>query len=308
MRVALFCTPSTRSSLAWVLDHLARQDRVCDPPQLVESAGQAGGVGHQAADAWTTAMPDVVLALGWEAGLAGLVAAREHDVPVAVRLSRAGRNPGSDEDRLQLAVARSGALVLVPSAGEMQRLADRGVHRDRLRVVPDAVDRAHFADRVATVSGDEQLPRRVAVLAGSLTNEGLLWQLRAAGGVEPVPVNPRIPTDELAAVLRSCSALVLADDTDDEVALALRAMSCAVPVVAVDHGVLSDVVADQVTGLLVAPGELGEALRSLLSEPMRRVSLGLAAVDRVAARFTPEVAGAALERALLEVARPALVG
>jgi glycosyltransferase involved in cell wall biosynthesis len=108
--------------------------------------------------------------------------------------------------------------------------------------------------------------------------------------------------EALAADLRSIHALVVTDDGEDAVALALQAMSCGVPVIGVAVGTLSDVVADGVTGVLV-PRAAGvtEALRSLLSDPMRRQSMGLAAVDRVKARFDTAVVGSALEGVLLEV-------
>ena len=109
-------------------------------------------------------------------------------------------------------------------------------------------------------------------------------------------------SDDLPQLLHSVDVLAVADDSPDEVALVLQAMSCGVPTVAVDTGVLSDLVAHDVTGLLVRhPGAVSEALRSLLCDPMRRQGMGLAAVDRVRARFDCAVVGAALERLLLEV-------
>ena len=108
------------------------------------------------------------------------------------------------------------------------------------------------------------------------------------------------PDEQLADTLRSIDVLVVDDDTDEEVAMSLRAMSCGVPVIAPDSGVMADIVADNVTGLLVGRGSLTDALRSLLSDPMRREAMGLAAVDRVRARFDVSVVGAMLERTLHE--------
>lgn len=303
MRIALISTPSTGRTHRWAYEQLAERGHVLDDHVAPDGeAAAAVTAGHDLADRWSAVgAPDVVLAIGWEAGLAAKVAARDHDTPVALRLTRAGRAPGSDRDRLELALARSSTVVLVPSAGEIDRLVDRGVPRHRLRVLPAAVDRSRFTDApdVAELgAADDEPLRRIAVAAGSSSSSELMDQLAAMPDCEPIALDADAPDEELARRLRSASALVAVDDTDDEVTLVLRAMSCGVPTVAVDRGILTDLVADGVTGLLVSPAVLTEALRSLLADPMRRASLGLAAVDRVRARFTTTAAGGSLERAL----------
>lgn len=300
MRVALLCTPSTGHTARWTGPSLTGRGHDVSAPILVADVRSAGALGHELADSWRgSRLPDVVLALGWEAGLAAQVATRNHRVPVVLRLGRVGREPGSDHFRLEMALARSSALVLVPSVGERDRLADCGVGRDRLGILPDAVERARFPDD-GTAAASTRL--RVAVPMTSAAGAADDTVLRAVpAGCEPVAVHLGQAEDLLASRLRSCAALVVADDSEADVALSLRAMSCAVPVVAVDRGVLSDVVADEVTGVLVRPGRLPAALQSLLADRTRREAMGLAAVDRVRARFTPDVVGEALERALLEL-------
>jgi glycosyltransferase involved in cell wall biosynthesis len=77
-------------------------------------------------------------------------------------------------------------------------------------------------------------------------------------------------------------------------------------VVALHLGALSDLVADGVTGLLVPRASaLSDALRALLTDSMRLQSMGLAAVDRVRARFDTLVVAPLLERLLLEVVQAA---
>jgi glycosyltransferase involved in cell wall biosynthesis len=185
----------------------------------------------------------------------------------------------------------------------MDRLVDRGVPRGLLRVLPEAVDRHRFTD---LTSPERDAPgHRVGLVGGGEGSAGgrLLALLRRLPGCEPVvlPGTAEVrDVDDRPALLRSVDAVVATDDTDDEVALVLQAMSCGIPVVAADTGVLSDLVAHGVTGLLVPRDRLPEALRSLLADPTLRESMGLAAVDRTKARFDTAVVGAHLERLLLE--------
>lgn len=303
MRVALLCTPSTSPTAAWIRRDLTARGHPLDEalPTVPDSAS-AALIGHGLADRWAVATPDVVLALGWEAGLAAHVGARSHDLPVVLRLTRAARAPGTDRDRLELALARGSTRVLVASSGELDHLVDRGVRRTALRVLPEAVDRALFVDAGAEVTA---AGHRVALARPGERREHdpVLELSRVVPAYDPVLLPGRITTEpELADRIRSVHAMVVTDDSEAEVRLALSAMSCAVPVVAVATGTLSDVVADDVTGLLVRrPAQVNEALRSLLSDPLRRQSMGLAAVDRVRARFDTTVVGAALVGLLFDV-------
>jgi glycosyltransferase involved in cell wall biosynthesis len=278
-----------------------------DFPSTAPDAGAAAATGHQLADRWAGERPDVALALGWAAALSAHVGARLVEIPVVIRLSGAGREPGSDRDRLELALARGTRWVLVPSAGELDRLVDRGVRRSVLGVLPEAVDRRQFIDmdaevpagaghRVAVARPDGRDDHHDHHLAGTMAGR------RGARAYEIVPVRGDGPdAAQLADQLRSVHAMVLTGDSDAEVALALRAMSCAVPIVALATGTLADIVADRVTGVLVRQAsDIPAALRSLLADPVGRQGMGLAAVDRVRARFDTAVVGATLEAVLLE--------
>ena len=110
-------------------------------PTVPLDAPDAAALGYAVADTWTGSPPDVVLAVGWEAGVAAQVAARELPAPVVLRLPvPAGRQPG--RHRVERALARSGAPVLAarhPSRGRDPG-ADGRRTRARVRVLPEAVD------------------------------------------------------------------------------------------------------------------------------------------------------------------------
>jgi glycosyltransferase involved in cell wall biosynthesis len=73
----------------------------------------------------------------------------------------------------------------------------------------------------------------------------------------------------------------------------LEAMCCAKPVIAYDIGWAPEVVDSGVTGLLVAPGDIGAgaaAIEELLADPARARALGSAGRDRAHAHFSVDVA------------------
>ncbi len=85
--------------------------------------------------------------------------------------------------------------------------------------------------------------------------------------------------------------------------VALEAMAAGVPVVASRVGGLADLVVDEVTGVLVEPGDvraLREALRVLLSDPALRRRLGDAGRDR-ATRYSARAVVGAWEAVFSEV-------
>lgn len=306
MRVTVFCTESTQHTRTWVVDELVARGHDVDEVQVPEGRPRHAAVaGNRAGDSWFIDPPDCALALGWEAGLAAHVAAREPRVPVVVRLSQAAREHGSDRARLEVALARSSALALVPSTGELDRVAELGVPRRLLRVLPEAVDlRRVHGDAVP----DDAVPNDAARTARrrhrvAVTGAQSLEALRRLPGCETLVLAEPPTADGAAEVLRSVDLVVADDDSDRDVAAVLVSMACGVPSVARGPGALVDVVADGVTGIVVPRhADVTEPLRSLLTDPMRRQSMGMAAVDRVRARFASTVVGDTLERLLAEAA------
>jgi glycosyltransferase involved in cell wall biosynthesis len=100
--------------------------------------------------------------------------------------------------------------------------------------------------------------------------------------------------------------VVAIDDTAAEVSAVLEGMAAGRPAVVLDRGILGDLVADHVTGLVVrAEPDLPGAVRSLAADGMRREAMGMAAADRVQACFATEVVVEALGRLVDEAGRPA---
>jgi len=326
MRIVLLHPPSSRHVAELTATSLAARGHDVSPVVPVEAAAEAATAARRVVahsedlpHAGDSGRPDVVLADGWEAGVAAHLAARDLEVPVALRLARPGRRPGTDQDRMETALVRSSDLVLVPSVGELDRLVGRGVPRARLRVLPEAVDTTRFTDDEPGGDGQSRAdgsadsppdassdPTRggthrvgVATPSDGSVRTGLLTGLRSMPSCDAVALPTPDQWDETTPrLLRSLDLLVVADDTEAEVTTTLSAMACGVPVVATDVGVLADAVADEVTGLLVGPGGMAPAIRSLLPDRMRHESFGLSAVDRVRARFAGDVVAATLEQHL----------
>ena len=246
----------SRTWLPAALTALGHDVDVVDRPALEPE--NAAALGYQVAKTWTTRRPDVVLAVGWVAGLATQVATREVPVPVLLRLPRPGRSGSAAVTRVERALARSGARLLARSPSELDVLARLGAPRGAIRVLPEAVDAGATNSTTKTGSAD----------------------------AEPV--------------------VVATDDSAAEVTAVLEGMAAGHPAVVLDRGILGDLVADHVTGLVVqAEPDLPAAVRSLAADGMRREAMGMAAADRVQACFATEVVAEALGRLVDEAGRPA---
>ena len=258
--VLLTLPPDQDRSRSWLPDALTALGHdvvVVDRPGL--EPDRAAALGYQVADTWTARRPDVVLAVGWVAGLATVVATREVPVPVLLRLPRAGRSGSAAVTRVERALARSGARLLARAPSELDALAALGAPRDAIRVLPEPVD----------------------VGAGTATPT-----TPPAGAEEPV--------------------VVATDDSAADVSAVLEGMAAGRAVVVLDRGILGDLVADHVTGLVVrTEGDLPAAVHGLAADGMRREAMGMAAADRVEACFASAVVVEALGRLVDEAGRPA---
>jgi glycosyltransferase involved in cell wall biosynthesis len=169
MRVALLCSHSHDLTLRWVADGLRRlghQAEVTHHPDL--ALADAAAVGYRVADSWTEA-PDAVLALGSAAGLAGLVATRERATPLLLRPDRPGRRGEPALHRVESALARGVDAVLAASSTDAAALIRLGVPRDRVHLLPEAVDAssvrpASVDDDPEPVVADDDSPEAVQAL------------------------------------------------------------------------------------------------------------------------------------------------
>jgi glycosyltransferase involved in cell wall biosynthesis len=97
-----------------------------------------------------------------------------------------------------------------------------------------------------------------------------------------------VAREDVPALLRSADAVACVPRYEPFDGVALEAMACGRPVVATDAGGMRDTVVDQVTGVLVPPGQpdaLAAALRDVLGSPTLRAAYGIAGRDRVLARY-----------------------
>lgn len=137
--------------------------------------------------------------------------------------------------------------------------------------------------------------RRLRELAGS---PALAGRVRFTGFV----------ADPLA-VIRGLDLLVVASKTPEPFGLTvIEAMSAGVPVVAPAAGGPAETVEDQVTGLLVPPGDAGalqEAVEELLADPARRRRMGAAGREIHGRRYHPAVLARCVAAVYADLARPA---
>lgn len=125
--------------------------------------------------AWADDRPDVVHAHFWMSGLASVLAARAHRVPVVqtfhalgvVKRRHQGEADTSPQDRIRLErlVGRNAARVAATCSDEVFELARMGLPRSRMSVVPCGVDLTRF---VSTGPQAKRGPRHRIVSVGRL--------------------------------------------------------------------------------------------------------------------------------------------
>ncbi|WP_051811894.1 glycosyltransferase [Kitasatospora sp. MBT63] len=283
---------------------------------------------------WRADPPEVAHAIGLDAGLAVLVAARSvknlftvHE-RIAV-LPDEGSLPASmagSAHRLQSAVARSADAVVARSPEEARVLRRLGARHGRVMLLPQGVDTERFAPAGrhpphevaqllcldggrsaasvgAAIRAAAEVPEAQLVVVGGRAGDtgpgagaGAGTGAGSGSGADgEVRQVPEVPHEAVPALLRSSDILVTAPQTDPSGTVALEAMACAVPVVAGAVGALRSLVVDDVTGLLVPPDR-----PDLLAKAVRRL------LDDPALRQALGVAG--LDRARAEHSWPVVAG
>jgi glycosyltransferase involved in cell wall biosynthesis len=281
---------------------------------------------------WTKNRPDVVHALRWKSGLAALAAARGLGIPLVQAFGSLGVTEqrhklalgaaGVARIRLEPAIGRSATAVVAVNSDEASDLAQLGVPRSSIRVVPCGVDTGEFAPegpvasrtdrpRLLTITdfterqGLDTLLRALsrvpdaelivaggpprAKLSGFKEYQGLAGLAGHLGITDRVTFAGQVRRAELPALLRSADLLVHTSAYEPTGIVPLEAMACGTPVVAQASGAAADAVVDGTTGILVEPGRpalLAHRIRQLLSHPMLLEAYGVAAADRVRSRYS----------------------
>ena len=304
------------------------------------------------------ARPDVAHALSWTSGLAALAAARDLDIPVVQEFSslrvterrerseRSGRVKANGADaariRLEPAIGRSAAAVVVTHSAEVSDLANLGVQRSSIRVIPWGVNTDTFtpegpvAERngrprlltvadlterealqtllraLSRVPGAELLvvggPDR-AVLSKDKAYAGLVAFARTLGVSDRVLFTGTMEHWLMPALLRSADLVVSTCQYEPTGTTSLQAMACGTPVLAPPADGHADAVVDGTTGILIPPARpalLAQRIRQLLAHPMLIEAYGVAAADRARSRYSwDRIAGETLavyDKALAQAA------
>jgi D-inositol-3-phosphate glycosyltransferase len=287
---------------------------------------------------WESDRPDVVHALAWTSGLAALAAARDLGIPVVQEFSSlsvaerraAMGQPGAVKAdgasaariRLEPAIGRSATAVVATNSAEVSDLANLGVHRSSIRIVPWGVDTDLFCPEgpVAKRNGRPRL-----LTSADLTQrkplETLMRALTKVPGAELLvvggPAEAELPTDDnyvklakfaatlgitdrviftgaveyaaMPPLLRSADLVISTCQYEPSGTTSLQAMACGTPVIAPPIGGHMDAVVDGTTGIIIPPDRpalLAQRIRQLLAHPMLIEAYGVAAVDRVRSRYS----------------------
>ena len=290
---------------------------------------------------WESDRPDVVHALAWTSGLAALAAARDLGIPVvqefsslsvAERRAAAGfrdqsgavKADGASAARIRLepAIGRSATAVVATNSAEVSDLANLGVHRSSIRIVPWGVDTDLFTPEgpVAKRNGRPRL-----LTAADLTQrkplETLLRALTKVPDAELLvvggPAEAELAKDDnyvklakfaatlgiadrviftgsveyadMPSLLRSADLVISTCQYEPSGTTSLQAMACGTPVIAPPVGGHMDAVVDGTTGIIIPPDRpalLAQRIRQLLAHPMLIEAYGVAAVDRVRSRYS----------------------
>ncbi len=283
---------------------------------------------------------DVVHALDLVAGAAALAARRASGVPVVVRDQPAARGSLRGARRCApawVAVLRAADGVVVPTTEDAQAARAVGVRADRLTVCADGalVARAECADPVAApapAAEDRYLLGLSGVPGRRSVREGLVGALAAdrelrlvlagcqgsdverrelvdlahrQGAADRVELHGALPPEQVLGLVDGSAAVVTTRSDPSSALSALVAMHRARPVVGVQSVAAADVLVDGVTGHLVRPGHsrlLAEALTETVADPFRRLSWGLAGLDRVTSRYDRDLVMGSVLRAYEAVA------
>jgi glycosyltransferase involved in cell wall biosynthesis len=241
--------------------------------------------------------------------------------------SLAARHHNSGDDavrrRLEPLVARRAAWLAPLCTADMNELARLVRSRSRISLITHGVDIDQFSTegtscprgegyRIVTVARElapeKHLERIIAVLPRISGSELLIVGGPARGDLDTSPevahlrdvahrfgVGDRthllgsVPHSEMPGLLRGADVVVSASPYEPAETQILEAMSCGVAVVAAAVPGTQEAVVQDVTGVLIAPGDVEQltaVLRRLGNEPFARSAMGLAGRTRARACFS----------------------
>lgn len=281
--------------------------------------------------AWAKEQPDVVHAYGWLGGLAAQLAARRRSVPVVqtfLGLAATSRPmvsaQHSERQRIEPLLARSAAWATGESSSEVDVLAQLRRSRARVSALTCGVDSERY-----TPTGPEiargKLQRILCVAPNPLQHNGfdiaisalyrvpgaeliiaetdttntvhddaraqLQYLAKEFGVADRVHFAGTIPGGDLPMWIRSADVMVCTPRHPPRPTTVLQAMASGVVVVAATVGALTDVVLDDITGIVLPPENpvgLAAALRRLLAQRFQCESMGAAGRSRAQSRFAWE--------------------
>jgi len=281
---------------------------------------------------WERERPDIIHALRWTSGLAALAASRDRHIPIVQEfsslgvteprgLARVDSSAAAARLRLEPAIGRSAAAVVATHSAEASDLANLGVHRSSIRVVPWGVDTDMFTPEgpVAKRNGRPRLltaadlteRAELETLLRALTRVpdaelmvvdssgraqlppdayvGLEKFAAALGIADRVIFSGQVARSAMPALLRSADLVVSTCQYEPSGMTSLQAMACGTPVIAPPVDGHADAVVDGTTGILIPAGRpalLAQRIRQLLAHPMLLEAYGVAAVDRARSRYS----------------------
>jgi glycosyltransferase involved in cell wall biosynthesis len=200
-------------------------------------------------------------------------------------------------------------LVLVPSRFVANQLSELGVANGKVVVRPYGVDLSKFRPRRGTASRPPRDVMRFLYLGQIAHRKGIKILIAAARRLSGRPmefilvgplVSPELlrdmPTnvrwlgamahEDAAEQMRLADVFVLPSLEDAYPLVTLEAMATSLPVVVSDHAGTSELITDEIDGLIVPAGQvtpLVEAFQRLLDEQPLRIAIGSAARRRIEA-------------------------